>query len=243
VEKVWDKFLTDRDRAVFAASGYGTHGGFGQKPALLIIDVSYGFTGDRSEPILESIKHWRNSCGAEAWDAVKVIKDLADLSRAKRLPVIYTTGFGRTDNWDAGSWAWKNRRSTETTCSDTAIDPNAIVSEIRPQPQDIVVYKQKPSAFFGSNLMSYLNLLHCDSLIVTGCTTSGCVRATVIDAFSYNIRVAVAEEACFDRSEASHAVSLCDMHAKYADVMPAAMVKEFVSSLPNDLFPNLPMTI
>jgi nicotinamidase-related amidase len=110
VEKVWNKFLTDRDRAVFAASGYGTHGGFGQKPALLIIDVSYGFTGDRSEPILESIKHWRNSCGAEAWGAVKVIKDLADLSRAKRLPVIYTTGFGRTDNWDAGSWAWKNRR-------------------------------------------------------------------------------------------------------------------------------------
>ena len=54
MEKVWNKFLTDRDRAVFAASGYGTHGGFGQKPALLIIDVSYGFTGDRSEPILES---------------------------------------------------------------------------------------------------------------------------------------------------------------------------------------------
>jgi len=91
--------------------------------------------------------------------------------------------------------------------------------------------------------MSYLNLLHCDSLIVTGCTTSGCVRATVIDAFSYNIRVAVAEDACFDRSEASHAVSLCDMHAKYADVMPAATVKEFIRSLPNDLFPNLPTTI
>jgi hypothetical protein len=96
VEKVWDKFLTDRDRAVFAASGYGTHGGCGQKPALLIVDVSYGFTGDRSEPILESIRGWRNSCGAEAWDAVKVIKDLADLSRAKRLPVIYRASAGPT---------------------------------------------------------------------------------------------------------------------------------------------------
>jgi isochorismate hydrolase len=75
-------------------------------------------------------------------------------------------------------------------------DPDKIVSELAPQPQDIVVYKQKPSVFFESNLISYLTLLGCDSLIVTGCTTSGCVRATVVDAFSYNIRVAVAEDAC-----------------------------------------------
>jgi maleamate amidohydrolase len=240
VERIWDKFLTNRDRAVFAASGYGTHGGFGRKPALLIIDVSYGFTGDRPEPILESIGRWRNSCGAEAWEAVAVINDLAGRCRAKRLPVIYTTGFGRPDNWDAGGWAWKNNRSAESNGPKRNVDPNAIVSEIEPRPQDIVVYKQKPSAFFGSNLMSYLTLLDCDSLIVTGCTTSGCVRATVIDAFSYNIRVAVAEDGCFDRSEASHAVSLCDMHAKYADVLPARAVKEFVGSLPDDLFPNLP---
>jgi maleamate amidohydrolase len=240
VDRVWSKFLTERDRAVFAASGYGTHGGFGQRPALLIVDVSYGFTGERPQPILESIKRWRNSCGAEAWTAIKIIKELADLSRLKSLPVIYTTGFGRADNWDAGGWAWKNNRTDETACSDTGVDANTIVSEIQPQSQDIVVYKQKPSAFFGSNLMSYLNILQCDSLIVTGCTTSGCVRATVIDAFSYNIRVAVAEDACFDRSEASHAISLCDMHAKYADVLAASSVKEFMGSLPNNLFPHLP---
>jgi maleamate amidohydrolase len=85
-----------------------------------------------------------------------------------------------------------------------------------------------------------LNLLQCDSLIVTGTTTSGCVRATVIDAFSYNIRVAVVEDGCFDRSEASHAISLCDMHAKYADIVPATRAKEFIATLPDDLFPNLP---
>jgi len=82
-----------------------------------------------------------------------------------------------------------------------------------------VVKKQKPSGFFGTNLPSYLTLLGCDSVIVVGTTTSGCVRATVVDAFSLNYRVIVAEEGCFDRSEASHAVSLCDMHAKYADVV------------------------
>ena len=88
--------------------------------------------------------------------------------------------------------------------------------------------------------MSYLMLLGCDSLVVTGCTTSGCVRATVIDAFSYNIRVTVAEDGCFDRSEASHAISLCDMHAKYADVMPASEIKTFVASLSDNLTANLP---
>ena len=84
---------------------------------------------------------------------------------------------------------------------------------IAPGPQDIVLKKQKPSGFFGTNLPSYLTLLGCDSVIVVGTTTSGCVRATVVDAFSLNYRVIVAEEGCFDRSEASHAVSLCDMHA------------------------------
>jgi maleamate amidohydrolase len=244
VERIWEKFLTDRDREVLIASGYGSHGGFGKKPALLVIDVSYGFTGDKPEPILDSIKQWRNSCGAESWTAISVIKDLADLFRSKRLPVIYSTGFLRQDNWDAGGWAWKNNLTAESApVESTNRDPDEIVSELAPQPQDIVVYKQKPSVFFGSNLISYLTLLGCDSIIVTGCTTSGCVRATVVDAFSYNIRVSVAEDACFYRSEASHAISLCDMHAKYADVMPAREIKTFIASLADGLFPNLPQSI
>ena len=101
----------------------------------------------------------------------------------------------------------------------TNLDGNEIVTPIAPGPKDIVVLKQKPSGFFGTNLASYLTLLGCDSLIVTGTTTSGCVRATVLDAFSLNYRVALAEEGCFDRSQASHAINLCDMNAKYADVV------------------------
>ncbi len=65
-EPIWNQFLTERDKAVFAAAGYGARAGFGQRPALLVIDVNYNFCGDRREPILESIKRWRNSCGAEA---------------------------------------------------------------------------------------------------------------------------------------------------------------------------------
>ena len=111
---------------------------------------------------------------------------------------------------------------------------------IAPGPRDIVIKKQKPSGFFGTNLASYLTLLGCDSMIVVGTTTSGCVLATVVDAFSLNYRVTLAEEGCFDRSEASHAISLCDMHAKYADVMPASEIKTFVASLSDNLTANLP---
>jgi maleamate amidohydrolase len=116
------------------------------------------------------------------------------------------------------------------------VDGNEIVTLIAPGPKDIVIKKQKPSGFFGTNLASYLTLLGCDSVIVVGTTTSGCVRATVVDAFSLNYRVILAEEGCFDRSEASHAISLCDMHAKYADVLPTAEILSFFDRLPADLF-------
>ena len=133
--------------------------------------------------------------------------------RGKGIPVIYTTGERRPDNWDAGSWRWKSTRGDEA--SGTARD-------------DI--------DGFGTNLASYLTLLGCDSVIVVGTTTSGCVRATVVDAFSLNYRVILAEEGCFDRSEASHAVSLCDMQAKYADVVSTAEILSYFDQLPADLF-------
>ena len=117
------------------------------------------------------------------------------------------------------------------------IDGNEIVTMIAPGLKDIVIKKQKPSGFFfATNLASYLTLLGCDSVIVVGTTTSGCVRATVVDAFSLNYRVILAEEGCFDRSAASHAVSLCDMHAKYADVVPTAEILSYFDQLPIGLF-------
>lgn len=236
-EPVWNEFLTERDKAVFDAAGYGTRGGFGKRPALLIIDVNYAFCGERPEPILESIKRWRNSCGEEAWESIGHIRRLIDSAHAAGVPVMYTTGVRREDNWDSGSWAWKNSRNSEDAqASGLNRDGNDIVDEIAPAPQDIVVLKQKPSGFFGTNMQSYLVLLGCDSVIVTGTTTSGCVRATVLDAFSNNYRVALAEEGCFDRSQASHAINLCDMHAKYADVLKADEVIAHIASLPKGLF-------
>ena len=237
-ERAWDAFLTERDKEVFKAAGYGEFAGFGERPAIVVIDVNYNFTGDKSEPILDSIRRWPNSCGEDAWNALPHIRKLLDAARAKGLPVIYTTGDMREDGWDRGAWSWKNKRTGEwrSAGAQTNLDGNEINREIAPAPRDIVIRKLKPSAFHGTPMSSFLTNLKADSVIMVGTTTSGCVRATVIDAFSENYRVALVEEGCFDRSQASHAINLCDMHAKYADVIGVDAVVEYIESLPDELF-------
>ena len=236
-ERIWDKFLTERDKTVLAASGFGSLADWGKRPALIIIDVNYAFCDGKPMPILESIKKWRTSCGEDAWEAMPVLQKLIWLCRDKGIPVIYTTGTRRPDNWDSGSWSWKSKRRAETPVLDAdGRDGNTIVDDIAPGPQDIVVLKQKPSGFAGTPLASYLQLLGCDSLIVTGTTTSGCVRATVLDAFSLNFRCTVVEDGCFDRTQASHAINLFDMHAKYANVRPSEDVVEYIKTLPTGMF-------
>ncbi|HEY3918549.1 MAG TPA: isochorismatase family protein [Stellaceae bacterium] len=239
-EPIWNKYLTARDKEFFALKGFGAKAGFGKRPALLIIDVNYAFCGDKREPIMESVKRWPTSCGEEAWDALPVLARVIETARAQGVPVLYTTGIGREDKWDMGSWRWKNSRTGEVPATrQSNHDGNEIMPQIAPGPRDLVVPKQKPSGFHGTNMLSYLTMLGCDSVIVCGTTTSGCVRGTVIDSFSYNFRTAVIEDGCFDRSEASHAINLFDMHAKYADVVGSAEVIAFLKSLPLNQY-NLP---
>jgi maleamate amidohydrolase len=232
----WDDILTVRDKEVFSLSGYGKRAGFGQRPAVLVIDVNYNFVGDKPEPILDSVKRFRNSCGAEGWEGVRHIGKLLAECRKKHLPIFYTTGHeDRTNTVAFGRWQAKNRRSTEDM-TDTWDKGNNIVDKIAPRTGDIVVRKQKPSAFFGTPLMSMLNEVHADSVLIAGTTTSGCVRASVIDAFSYNLKVSVVEECVFDRGQASHKINLFDMAMKYADVVSLNETIEYVSGLPDTLF-------
>jgi nicotinamidase-related amidase len=214
------------DLAVMAAAGYGQPMGFGQTPALMVVDATWAFCGDRPEPVLEAIARWPNACGLPAWQAIAVIAPLLAAFRRRAWPVIYTVGQWRADRWDMGSWLWKHGGSQQEAQGQRAYDrdPNEVVTALYPSAQDLIVAKQKPSAFFGTPLQSHLTLLGCDSLVVTGGTTSGCVRATVVDAFSANYKVAVVADGCFDRSGTSHAVSLVDMSAKYADIVSAAEV-------------------
>lgn len=236
-EPIWNRFLTERDKQVLVASGLGAQQGFGKRPALLVVDVSYDFTGDRPEPILESIKRWGNSCGEDAWEGIKAIQRLLAAARDRELPVIYTMGTRRPDNWDSGSWSWKNSRLGQRQVTrGSKLPGHEIVREIAPQPQDIVIDKQKASAFHGTPLVSYLTLLGADSLIVAGVSTSGCVRATAVDAHSHNYRCSVVEEACFDRMQASHALSLCDIHSRYGDVVKLEEALVFMATLPRGMF-------
>src|SRR5260370_33031564 len=103
-EPIWNRFLTERDQAVFAASGYGARGGFGKRPALLIIDVNWAFCGDKPEPILESIKRWRKSCAGDAGLAPAYIKSLVDKCRPNGAPGIYPTAALRAHPiaWSSG---------------------------------------------------------------------------------------------------------------------------------------------
>jgi nicotinamidase-related amidase len=223
----WDRFLSERDRQVIAASGYGARMGLGKRPALVIVDVTYNFCGRRPEAIETSVADWHNSCGEDAWRAIDRIRALKGFFQEHSLPVFYTTRQEPGDGpFFEGRWKDKNPRFIR---EGQAADRNQIVAEIAPGEHDIVIEKMKPSGFYGTPLTGYLVDLGVDSLVVCGVATSGCVRATVVDAVSLNYRVCVIEDGTFDRCEASHWMSLFDMDCKYADVLP---LDEFVAVAP-----------
>ena len=231
-ERIWDKFLTEKDKEIFQLSGYGKAGGFGTRPALFIIDVQYNFTGDEpGESQVEGIKKYRTHCGEAGWKAVPHIERLLKLARAKNLPVFYTQSERRADMRDSGVQVGKSHRGAEQT-SIEGTHATQTVAPLAPEPQDILIGKRKPSAFFGTLFMSHLNFFDVDTLIMTGCTTSGCLRASTVDAYSFNFKVIIPEETAFDRFEASHAINLFDLNCKYADVIPTDEVAAYLEGLP-----------
>lgn len=225
---IWDEFLSDADRDRLRQTGLTGPRRPACRPALLVIDVSWAFAGDRpDEDILESIRRWPNSCGKESWQAIARISELIATARQKSLPVLYSTGRVRADAWDIGSWAWKNSRTPKSERDVTGLpDGNEIVTPLAPQPSDIVVYKRKPSAFFGVPMASHLRRLGCDSVLLTGTTTSGCVRATAVDAFSHGFGVTAIADGCFDRSQASHAMALFDIAMRYGTVSDVSQASD-----------------
>ncbi len=222
----WDGIISDEEQRAYGAAGFGKPGGLGARPALLIIDVQYRTTGTESRPFWVSIKEFPTSCGDVAWAAVEKIAPLLAQFRDKGWPVLYPH-VAPKKVYDAGRLAAKV--PSIMTIPEKGYE---FVAGIAPREGDILVPKRHPSAFFGTALTSYLIDLAADTLVVTGCTTSGCVRGSVVDAFAYNFRVAVPEDAVYDRSHVSHAVNLFDMSEKYADVMPAAELAEKLAALP-----------
>ncbi len=230
-KRIWDDFLTERDQKVLAKAGYGKRGGFGTRPALFIIDVQYNFCGDTPEDILKGLETYRTHCGEEAWRAVEHMVPILELAREKNIPIFYTESARRPDMIDSGVQVGKNHRGKEKTSTE-GTHATETVAPLAPRPQDIRIGKRKPSCFFGTIFMSHLNFFDVDTLIMMGCTTSGCLRATTVDAYSYNFKVVIPEETAFDRFQASHAVNLFDLNCKYADVIPSAEVMAYLKGLP-----------
>ena len=164
------------------------------------------------------------SCGLDGYLAVDSVQRVLPFARAAGIPVAYTL----MDRTMETPFDKKNQRSGETSMQ---TEWNSIVKEIEPLPGDTVIAKLAPSAYFGTKLLQVQLGLNIDTVIVTGGTVSGCIRATVTDAFSYGYNVAVIEEGVYDRGQASSAMSLFDMNAKYADVISEQEAIEYFQSL------------
>src|SRR5215469_8763670 len=173
----------------------------GQRPALLAIDLyNLVYEGGPKQP-----------------------HELFALARSLKLPIFYTTSETRKEaNPDAVN-ATARQKSVK-------VDPKAyeIREEFKPEPTDVVIFKERASGFFGTPLVAHLTQKGIDSLIVCGESTSGCVRASCVDAYSLGYHVSIVEECVFDRSILSHKVNLFDLHHKYSDVMTLEEVKESV---------------
>ena len=228
-ERVWDQYLTPQDKAHLAKSAT-TSVGFGNKPALLLIDLYRWVFGDEPQPILEAIDTWPSSCGLAAWDAIPHIQTLLKAARDAGIPVVHATG--REDDGLAG-WSVGRKIYDSNNNSEEAMERRSrrwdIIDEVAPIPGEPVMRKDSPSAFWGTPLMGHLNFHNVDTIIACGETTSGCVRASVLDGCTNRYRMIVVEECVFDRHEAAHAINLFDMHQKYADVLPLAEVLEYIA--------------
>ncbi len=186
--------------------GFGQRaGGVGRRPALVIVDMNNGFT-DPASPLV---------CDLD--DTVDAIRQLLDAMRHAELPVVFTTvSYGEGDKVTAKAFIDKVPVLLTLAAGSRWVE---IDDRIAPLPSEPVLNKLFASAFFGTALGSMLASHGCDSLIVTGASTSGCVRATAVDALQHGYRPVVPREAVGDRNPAAHDATLYDIDLKYGDVV------------------------
>lgn len=215
--RIWDDILSEQDKAVIEAAGYSQRGAvswesrrMGQRPVLLVIDMQH-LTCGPDIPILEAIQHYRTAQGEIAWATIERIKAVLAVTRQVGLPVIYTRVIPRHYAPD-----------------DEAVQ---IVAPLKPAPDDLIIDKNYASAFYGTALLSQLIRRGADTVIIVGNTTSGCVRATAVDAQQNGLSVIIPEECVFDRIQASHKASLLDLWMKYAQVIPTPQAVEYLRNV------------
>jgi maleamate amidohydrolase len=223
-DRPWADVIVADDEERYRRAGFGKPSGFGQRPALLVIDVQYRTIGNSPKPFYESLEDYTTSCGEVGWAAMERIVRLLSAFRGAERPILYPHVAPKLAEDRQGTLGQK-----VPGIMDVPDQGYAFPDQIAPQPGDLLLPKKHPSAFFGTPLASYLIGLGVDTLVVTGCTTSGCVRGTVVDAFSYNFRCVVPFDAVYDRTPTVHQANLFDLAQKYADVLSTDEVVAHVS--------------
>jgi maleamate amidohydrolase len=206
----WKDVIDDTLREMYADYRRDTY--VGPNPALIAIDLYNKVYEGGNVPVIEAHRKHPGSCGEYAWKAIPPTVRLFEAARRAGIPVVYTTGLPDRKN--------KIRATNRDRSKDKdSRDPLGIKEEFAPRDEDLIIYKERASGFFGTPLQAYLQQMKVDSVIMCGESTSGCLRASSVDAYSYGFHVTIAEECAFDRSLISHKINLFDMHHKYADVM------------------------
>ncbi len=182
----------------------------GTRPALLAIDLYNLVYKGGARPPHEITPDYPNTCGAYAHEAIEPTQRLFAACRAAGIPIYYVTAVTSPHRVKS------TRRGKPMQSVESDYD---IHEAFAPRPEDVVFRKERASAFFGTPLVAHLNQGEINSLIICGESTSGCVRASVLEAYNFGFHLSIVEECVFDRSELSHKVNLFDMHHKYADVM------------------------
>ncbi len=233
-QRIWEPYLTEQDQAHLEMATPRSVG-FGQRPALLLVDLYRWVFGDEPEPLLEAVRRWPGSCGLVAWDAIPQIQTLLDAARRAGIPVVHVTGLSDSgvESWSSLKQPADNSDRREGIADEGALARQRrrfdIIDECAPIDGEAVLYKTAPSAFWGTPLTGHLTRLGIDTIITCGESTSGCVRASVVDGCTNRYRMIVVEECVFDRHQATHAINLFDMHQKYADVLSLADVLEWLA--------------
>lgn len=191
---------------VYAKQGFGASSGFGVAPALLVVDFVNGF----NDPALFG--------GGNIPQAIANTRRVLDAARGKRIPVCFTRLVYADDASNAGVFCLKAPKLAALSEANPA---SHVVDDLAPIADEYVLRKTQPSAFFGTDLAAWLIRRRVDTVIVTGATTSGCVRASVVDSMSYNFRTIVVSDGVGDRADGPHEANLFDMRQKYADLMSA----------------------
>jgi maleamate amidohydrolase len=216
----WDDVIGHDERLV--ASRYGSPP-LGGRPALLLIDCYRKVFGDRPATLAEAIGEHPSTCGTAGWEALPHLEAVLGAARRAGVPVLHTTGDARPGT---GGGAVTRRVPLPGKDDEAGLQ---FVEPLAPREGEVVVRKSRASAFFGTPLSTWLRQLDVDTVVLAGETTSGCVRATAVDAYSHGFGVAVVEEATFDRSPLSHKMSLFDLNLKYAAVLHVAQVLDYFS--------------